>query len=326
MIDHALLVKGVAGLGNRLATLAAALAYARATDRGICVDWSDAMVSDGRTDVFRDYFRLQGVRAVERAALDAADVYPRRYAGRLDAAHNDLYQDTRHALSRRLDRFARLLPRGRAKMLLGYWTPRTDPVAPFWRGLLDPTAFPVGGALPFGLRERTVVFADYFPAASPDVLRAHVAWSDAFAAHLEARRRAVLPDGAVGVHVRFSDKTPRAENVVGSIRARIRALGLGDRPVFLATDSDRIAAEFRRAFPAVRTARTADTAPDGDPYHMRAEARGDPALARAIVRESLVDMTLLADCEWLLYQGNSAFTWASRAWHADPLKQVDWDR
>ena len=47
-----LLVKGTAGLGNRLLFLLSALLYARLTERLLVVDWCDQTYSDDGTNAF----------------------------------------------------------------------------------------------------------------------------------------------------------------------------------------------------------------------------------------------------------------------------------
>ena len=56
-----LVVKGKAGMGNRLLSLTHAVVYALITKRTIIVDWSDYTYSHSGEDVFDEFFVLNGV-------------------------------------------------------------------------------------------------------------------------------------------------------------------------------------------------------------------------------------------------------------------------
>ena len=59
-----LVVKGKAGMGNRLLSLVHAVVYALITQRTMVVDWSDYTYSG--EDVFDEFFVLRGFLATER--------------------------------------------------------------------------------------------------------------------------------------------------------------------------------------------------------------------------------------------------------------------
>jgi hypothetical protein len=51
-----LLVKGLAGFGNRIHAALSGIVYARMTRRRLVVDWRDDVYSDDGTNVFPRYF------------------------------------------------------------------------------------------------------------------------------------------------------------------------------------------------------------------------------------------------------------------------------
>jgi len=65
MTDKHLIVKGGAGLGNRLITLSNAIEYAKKTSRILLVDWSDGQFGVKGKNVFYDYFCLNQINHTE---------------------------------------------------------------------------------------------------------------------------------------------------------------------------------------------------------------------------------------------------------------------
>lgn len=57
MSDRYLLVKGRAGLGNRMLCALTGILYARLAGRRLLVDWSDPIYAEGGLNVFHRYFR-----------------------------------------------------------------------------------------------------------------------------------------------------------------------------------------------------------------------------------------------------------------------------
>lgn len=55
-----LVLKGCAGLGNRLITLMGAIRYCERTQRILYVDWADGMFDQEGQNAFTQYFELNG--------------------------------------------------------------------------------------------------------------------------------------------------------------------------------------------------------------------------------------------------------------------------
>lgn len=56
--------KGVAGLGNRLITAAAAIEYAISNNRALLVDWSDGVYSEKGKNIFHQYFSIKDIAQI----------------------------------------------------------------------------------------------------------------------------------------------------------------------------------------------------------------------------------------------------------------------
>lgn len=54
-----IVIKGFAGLGNRLRTIASGIEYAQKTNRKVIIDWSDGMFAEEGINAFDKYFILK---------------------------------------------------------------------------------------------------------------------------------------------------------------------------------------------------------------------------------------------------------------------------
>ncbi|MEO1592230.1 MAG: nodulation protein NodZ, partial [Cyanobacteria bacterium J06632_22] len=61
MQDQYLLLKGYAGLGNRIAALVTAILYAKLSKRTLVVDWRDDFYSSDGRNVFDALFQTQSI-------------------------------------------------------------------------------------------------------------------------------------------------------------------------------------------------------------------------------------------------------------------------
>ena len=71
-----LLLRGCAGLGNRLFTFLYALEFAKSTDRFLVVDWRDGQFHFPGRDAFGHAFALDGLRSIEEFDSQGLTVYP----------------------------------------------------------------------------------------------------------------------------------------------------------------------------------------------------------------------------------------------------------
>lgn len=78
-----LLVKGTAGLGNRIFALVTAILYARISGRVLAIDWRDSYYSSNGKNVFFELFELRNTSFI-REIPDSSSIYPRLWQGHLD--------------------------------------------------------------------------------------------------------------------------------------------------------------------------------------------------------------------------------------------------
>jgi hypothetical protein len=330
-----LVVKGFAGLGNRLASACNAIEYANKTGRTILIDWSDTMFSDGKRNVFPDYFSINNVPAIntydqipEREHLS---VYPSPYQPDISVHHYSLYWNWRHPMTDFLPIPYQHLPRGRLAMLSGYWfflppgTPQPTSALAYLLGMFDPHNIPRGEFLPHQTEADVVVYADYIPRFAPNTLCDFLVLEPAMLNRIDVFAKRSLGDDAVGIHVRKTDKKPKGSDAIERIVRLLEEKDLAQRPIFISSDDDETVDQLNGRFPNLLLARTSRNPAPGSPLHISAERNRDPAITRTVLEESIIDMWLLSRCEYLFYQGNSAFTVPSRRLHQAPDKCFNWD-
>ncbi|MFZ1575533.1 MAG: nodulation protein NodZ [Chromatiaceae bacterium] len=289
---------GGAGIGDLVRAVLSALHYAHVTGRALSVQWADGLYGPAGTNVFPHLFELIDVPAAD--CLDGltapADTWPPAWRGRLDWPLNRLYAELRdddwnrgwalRELSFDQTRF------DYAESVLVMWD--FDGFTPSWQAA-DPVRR-VGSSPEDALRQ--LAARHVRPAAR---IREQVA----------AFRERHFTRPMMGVHVRKTfekggagkqvndESYPRA---IAAVRRRHPEAG-----IFLATDNADMVGMIGRRFPGLVT-RPKWFPTAGQPIHFTPE--GPERLARA--EDAVVEMCLLAACDYLIYPALSSFSMAAR--------------
>ena len=125
-----LILKGVAGLGNRLCTLVNAIDYAQKTGRTIMVDWSDGVYGVMGDNVFYRHFKLndtphlQSIDEIPASVL--SDSYPPLWGEHPTAGVYDLYFRANGNIIKKIvpARFFK----GAISKIHKHWHPKEDPI------------------------------------------------------------------------------------------------------------------------------------------------------------------------------------------------------
>jgi hypothetical protein len=293
-----LVIKGIAGLGNRMLSVATGILYAEITDRRPVVDWSDRSYSDDGADTFHRYFDAPSVGRVDEIP-DTASVIPEDWQGHL----------------------------GGYVRKTGRYTPGYTG-AKWLRGSVDllRTDHDADVLVMWASRERITHLrphlrgehAELAPLPTDAILRRVLDTSLAPGKEITDRvaqfRRECLPGPAVGVHVRQSDLRSR----LGVIRRKLDRL-LTAEPgldVFLATDNAAVREDFERDYDAVSRPHRYDE--PGTALHTgkARSTRYQDGL------DALVDMYLLAGCDHLIGDGKSSFTRVTTMLSAAPPAHI----
>jgi hypothetical protein len=300
--DRYLLVKGKAGLGNRLLSAFGALLYARLAERQLYLDWSDLGYSTDGTNSFPRYFDRPVLCAPE-PLFAKTEVAPPIWRGQLQRPVDELMiqhdgieadEDPRKVARYTVD-FARL---ERPEEVLVRWSFFDDvhtlrrhfaAHAPELVRLSDEDVL------------RRVIQEELVPAA---IIR------DAVADF--ARRH--FGEVTIGVHVRHSDRKNSYSGYPAIIR-RILARHPGAR-IFLATDNVDVERYFRERFENLSvTEKWFGEA--GVPLH---RGRRIPNKFDVGV-EALIELYLLARCQYLVYNRTSSFALVANLLSEAPASQ-----
>lgn len=292
MTQKILLMKGKAGLGNRLLAVLSGVLYARMTNRRLVVDWRDRAYARPGENAFPRLFASPD--AGDPAAYESStSVYPSTWRGRLaktvdqvlgEDHPDDVEADTNRATMRRyttdlsrLDYDADVLVRWAWSHELGYLRPR------FARR--DPLLF----VRPDNSILRMIV-------------RDHLRPSAELARRIDGFADEHMRKPTIGLHVRYSDR----KNPFKGYRVFVDKF-LKERPnggVFLATDNQEVETYFRELYPGRVNVAPKWMPPAGQPIHRTQADDRDPAESAL---EALLDMYLLGRCDRLVVNTTSTF-------------------
>lgn len=330
-----LLIKGCAGIGNRLFTLASAIRYAKASGRAVIVDWRDGVFAAAGKDAFRLFFRLEGVQEGDLGLISTTDnsfsVYPTPMKEHLQERLYDCFaacSSVRLKLIPRINHF-----RGRLSRLSQFWyfRPGDNFNKPIFSdsaalsGLFSGQHLEYGHKLSLHHKEDVVIFADYWPrdVAGKDFSQIRIS-------HELLQKAQKLADeiginkSTVGLHIRCSDKKPGKE--FGRLRQLLERQVKQGWKIFLATDNQSIETEFQSCFGPSLLAlpKFYPNNNNEENIHQWSMRQGDYSHAERIYEESLLDILLLASCPCIYYQGNSSFSRISLILNDGRSEARDW--
>ena len=285
-LEKTLVVKGRAGMGNRILAALTGIVYARASGRRLVVDWRDRTYSDDGTNAFHRLFGCTS--CAEGSEIPETDsVRPGVWRGHLSESVVSL-QKARGEPDWQKFRRVSAAPLTRVdyrEEVVVFWafTPELHAFRPYLRGELVP------------LRK-----------LSTDAILRRLLETD-LTPHPDVRERvdrfwlASLRPGAIGVHVRYSDRRGYLDGTVAEVDALLSA-GPGSPPILLATDNAEIETLFSSRYPEVVSAPRWYPEP-GVRMHQNPDC--PDRLANGL--EALTDLYLLARCDRLVLDTRSSF-------------------
>lgn len=310
-----LIIKGSGGggIGDRIRSVLTGIIYAKLSKRTIFVDWSDGRLIPQRRNVFYDLFELKNIDHTDRCPV-SDDVFPGTWKGKLRASLHDQY---RTLSLQQWDRQVAIDQFSFDQTVLDY----PHEVLVMWE---------------FDQLERFSSHDAHGSALSQmqKVAAEHIGINPAIAAKVqEFRQRAFLPGEAIiSVHIRATDEFRRQKNAVNLEQyiSRIRrcmqmAATQGNQEkikIFLATDNREIEDLLRGKFAGQLVTRNKWFALPGERIHFN---RSCPD-AQQSLHDAMVELCLLAESDYLIYQHNSSFGMTahffskSMAGHVYPLE------
>jgi hypothetical protein len=283
-------LKGRAGLGNRILAFCAAVLYARLSGRQLVVDWSDGIYSADRTNTFPHYFSSPRVDPEVRLP-EVASMVPAIWQGNRNLSS--------YEIGRRLAEHSTWDDRDKGSIDLKRLDYQ-EQIAVMWAyndqmGLLRRRYRTEFEQLGLGSRD----------AILRQILTEELHLHPSIQARVEEFKARHFTTRTVGVHVRFSDRRTAFGRLLSSLDALLdREPGLR---IFLATDNIRVVEIMEGAYPDVVTTSHWYPRP-GERVH---DSKLVPD-ARASGADALVDLYLLAACDYLVIDTLSTFAEVAR--------------
>ena len=233
--DKILLVKGIAGLGNRILCAMGGLLYARLSGRRLVIDWTDPLYSSNGDNVFHRFFTSRACSPNDTIP-PVESVFPALWRDRLhqnarqvvvekhynpDEARRELSFD-----SGKLDYAEDLL------VMVEYDAPVGRMRNHFRGPFQELAAKSTGEVLAMLLREDLTL--------APDVR-----------SRVNDFKRRQFNSRVIGVHVRYSDYRVRLLAIIKQLNAALKKEP--DAQIFLATDNIEIQKMFERSYRGIIT-------------------------------------------------------------------------
>lgn len=289
MARKVLLVKGRSGLGNRLEVLMGGLVYARLANREVVVDWRDREYSSDRSNVFPKLFHSSSITAVNDIAALGDSFYPPEWRGHLDqpvarmarARHYDT-----DAMLRNLSIDLSRLDYDEKIVVLTGSADRINPMKEYHRGRCPELDGHSRDEIMAAMLKHDIL-------PSPEVRR-----------RVDRFKQSHFAGPVVGVHARYSDYRVKLLSLLHQLNALLRRHPR--MQVFLATDNVAVLELFHRHYPVVSTPHWYDQ--PGVALHKSKLNRN--RLESAL--EAATDMYLLAECDYLVIDSSSSFSYLAR--------------
>lgn len=278
-----LLVKGSAGLGNRILGLLSGILYARLTGRRLTVDWSDPVYSRNGENIFPLLFSKPVSAPMPPPT---ASIAPQFWQSCLDTAITRWLP----TLERRRDRSALSADLSRLdhpENVLVFWAQeeRVRQLRRHFRGEFQPLARQTDDAI---LR---------------DLMRSELAPHPEIVERVRDFQQRLWSEEVIGVHLRCSDLRGRIQATFRQVD-RIAASHPQSR-VFLATDNEDLLRHARERYGARLIATTKWFPVPGQPIHRT--VGGPDGITKA--RDALLELYLLGSCGWLISDQRSSFAY-----------------
>ncbi len=299
--DKYLLVKGKAGFGNRIESLLTSILYAKLSGRRLYVDWSDPTYSDGGVNSFHTFFECPLVDPNDQFP-ETDSVKPEIWKGHLHKSIKDMQRilgnitgpdDSRLRLS------ADPSKPDYSEDLLIMWMhlERVDDLRGHLKGQYKQIAYSSTEDILKGLLKENLI------------LRSEIR------ERVDHFRRERFNSEMIGLHIRYTDMKIDLPNILQKLEAVLK-----HRPacqIFLATDNEEIKEQLEKSHPNVVTAPHWYAVP-GSHIHQNSDCAD--RMENGI--EALVDLYLLAECDYLIIDSRSRFAYLAKLLSKSPSSRI----
>ncbi|MEL7142572.1 MAG: hypothetical protein AAGL08_10190 [Cyanobacteria bacterium J06573_11] len=284
-----LLVKGVAGLGNRIFVVITAILYARMTDRTLVVDWTDNAYTTRKANVFPQLFELKNLSHVDQI-IESESVHPNVWKHCLDQAISEvmandskLVKAMGQGIFRKYACDVRRLNYSEDIVIASGYDEEIEDLRPHFKSEYAHLKKATKGTI------ANEVFYEHLNLAPPvrDRLETFKA------AHMQGHK-------FIGIHIRQSDKSVSYGWYKKALAEHVGRYP--DAHIFLATDNRNVEREINELYENVIVLDKWLPMP-GVAVHKNTEC---PDLEEHAVT-ALLDICLLATCDYLIFSRTTSF-------------------
>lgn len=310
-----LIIKGCAGLGNRLVTAFIAIQYAKKNDRLLIIDWADGQFDKKQINAFNKCFDLKNVAVADINQIQNWNELTHSsilFKENKISGVYDLYTAKQSAVLSKLPQ--KLFFTDILKKIKRSWLPIDN--GNFFNSLH------YGSDLSDNRKEGVLYYVDFLPCINYDEIPKYIGIKPFLQEKINQFVQEKNVAEATGIHIRNTDKKPTTN--VYKLFNHLKK-NRSDETIFLSTDSVEIENLFFNEF-AKKTILFPKIKPQlkNEGLHQWALHNNAEDLKYTLYEESVVEMFLLSKCKNLYYQGNSTFSNISRVYHADKTNCYDW--
>ena len=285
-----LLVKGSSGLGNRILCALTGILYARLAGRRLVIDWSDEIYSNGESNVFHSFFQCSSCRPTDEMPV-ADSVSPIIWRGHLYESAD--YMRRQHGTVKESEMWREfsidLTNLDYREDIVVMWTynAKVDSLRGHFKGALEE-----------------------FAQASTEAILSKLLREDLIL-HPQIRERVAqfkhshFNKTTVGVHVRYTDHRTRLWAALKKLDVLLKQEP--ELQIFLSTDNIQIKNVFEENYPNVLSTPHRYSRPG---WAMHRNLRHLSPVESGV--EALVDLYLLAECNYLIIDTSSSFSYVAK--------------
>ena len=341
-----LVLKGCAGLGNRLFTIIDALDYCISTNRKLIVDWSDGQFSEKFSNVFDEFFTINHPLKHSGSLDDICksndcfpkiwcdklkhsvyDIYdcgtPKKYLNYIPFSNYISYRNTQLWVHNHLiEKYG--LDEIDHKKNLSFGQNVLKRIASYGLiGMLDSKNMSFGQNLSNKISNEVLIYADFIPDLKSPQLVKYIKLEKKIEMEIETWiNKNKLHENSIGLHVRSTDKKPNSD--INKLISYVTTIS-NDKKIFLSTDNIQVEKLVKKRMKNVFTyPKVLPIINPGRGLHTWGIDNSNEEFKKENLRTSIFDMWILSKCKTLFYQGNSSFSVFSKLIHNNKQNCIDW--
>lgn len=324
--DKYLILKGCAGLGNRLFTILNALSYCELSQRKLFIDWSDGQFGRKNENIFTQFINISHPLYIDdlpKSFSNTNDVFPITWKGNLKKSVYEIYNvgEPNFILKNIPSFFLNKKNKFRKSQL---WVRRGMSTKYGFKAMMDQKNMDFGSNLILNNNAKFLIYSDFYPSYNNIKFLKYLKLKGSCLSKIDHwNKKYNLKENYIGIHIRFSDKKP--EKSVDFLIEYLQK-NHNSRSIFLSTDNIEIEKLFHAKFEDKLLIYPKKIPPliNGRGIHMWGLDNNDDDYNKEMLEASIFDIWLLSKCKILYYQGNSSFSAFSKFLHPKPENCINW--